>query len=103
MATARFDSKGKSKRTAIAALYAIAGAIVAAGLGFAAYCIAFHVNYTVFSMEIPGYVFAAFVVFLGVRYLGAVRKLSRSLPGGQQFSWSNFRGSKANKNGGLRI
>ncbi len=98
MATARFDPKDNGKRAALAALYFIAALIVVLGLGFAAYSVIFHVNYTVFGSEIPGFVFAAFVAFLGVRYFLSVRKMSKSLPDSQRFCWSNFKiGSRTKK------
>lgn len=98
MATARFDPKDNGKRAAVTALFAIAALIVLLGLGFGVYSFVFHVNYTVFGMEIPGFVFAAFVAFLGVRYVRSVLKMKKTLAGSAKFNWSNFKfGSRTKK------
>ncbi len=98
MATARFDPRDNGKKSAITVLYAISVLIVVLGLAFAAYSVVFHVNYAVFGMEIPGYVFAAFVVFLGIRYTRSVTRMSKSLSGVRKFNWGNFKsGSKTKK------
>lgn len=94
MATMRCEPMGTGKRAAVAALYAGAAAIVAAGLGFGVYAWLNRVVFTAMGMDIPGVVFAAFAVFLGVRYFLSVRKMSKRLrETPRAFSWNNFKPS----------
>lgn len=94
MATTRCEPMGAGKRAAVAALYAGAAAIVAAGLGFGVYAWLNRVVFTAMGMDIPGVVFAAFAVFLGIRYFLSVRKLSGRLrEASEGFRWQHFRPS----------
>lgn len=92
MATVQYKPTGSGKRRAVFTLFAASVLIMAAGLAFGVYSWVTHVIFTVFGAEIPGFVFAAFVVFLGVRYFKSVQKLSKKLAGtSQKFSWNNFK------------
>lgn len=95
MATARFEQKDTGRRIAVAALFAVSALIVALGLAFGVYSWVYHVDYSIMSTKIPGYVFAAVVVFLGVRYFLSVVKMRRRLKEADgTFNWNNFKPTK---------
>jgi hypothetical protein len=96
MAMQRFETKDNGKRIALAALFSVSALIVALGLAFGVYSWVYHVNYAIMSLQVPGYVFAAVIVFLGVRYFLSVIKMRRRLmETSSGFKWGNFRPEKS--------
>lgn len=93
MSTVKLHSnEAKGKTAAIAALFAISGAVILSGLLMSIYSIANNVNFTIFGGQINGAVFGAVAIFLGVRYLLSVRRLNKNIgAAGIHFSWANFK------------
>jgi hypothetical protein len=85
----------RKKVVAISLLLLTAIAISLFGAFITAYSLLKNINYTVFQNEIPGAVFGAVIIFLGVRYYISVLKLkSEVYKATSKFSWNNFRKSK---------
>jgi hypothetical protein len=98
MAIVRSEQMNSGKKAAVAALFAVSSLIVLAGLAFGVYAWVYHVSYSIFSTDVPGVVFAAVVVFLGVRYFLSVIKMNKTLKGTKAaFSWNNFKPAKSVK------
>lgn len=74
----------------IIGLMLMASMIIGLGSWFFVYSILNNVVFSVMSSEIPGAIFAAVVIFLGVRYLIATINLIKRVQG-KDFSWHNFR------------
>lgn len=92
MATVQFEQKSSSRRIAIIALFAVSILIILLGLAFGVYSYMNNVSYTVLNADIPGFVFAAIVVFLGVRYFISVLKMNKRLKNTKDhFNWNNFK------------
>lgn len=98
MATTQYEMKKKSggKLAAVIALFAGSCIITLLGVGFAVYSILNGVSFKVFNADIPGFVLAAVVIFLGVRYFLASMKMSKKIDG-KEFSWSNFKKQRKSK------
>jgi hypothetical protein len=75
---------------AVIALMAISSAITLLGAAFGVYAVLNNISFSVMSAKIPGVVFAAVVIFLGVRYFIASLRLKEKIRG-MKFSWSNFK------------
>lgn len=81
-----------SKLAAFWSLTIFAVAITLSGAVFSVYSILNNVSFKVMSSSVPGFVFGVVVVFLGVRYILSMRKLSKELfKATSVFSWSNFK------------
>jgi hypothetical protein len=89
---AHYKEKKKGSLFAVAALMLMAIVITGLGLAFGIYAVINNVNFTVMRAQIPGVVFAAVVLFLGVRYLISTIKLAGKIKD-QRFTWKNFRKS----------
>lgn len=78
-----------------AVLMTIDTTLVASGIGFAVYSIITGSSFTIMGNSIPGFIFAAVAVFLGIRYMKALFRLNRAIAGsGMKFSWNNFKLSR---------
>lgn len=65
--------------------------IVLSGVAFSIYSIIYKTSFQVLNADIPGYIFGAVAVFLGVRYIKAVIAFYKSIKNtGSVFSWRNF-------------
>lgn len=82
----------KKKRMAIGTLFVVSAAITLSGLAFCVYSTLNNVEFTVFTSKMPGAVFGAVIMFLGLRYFLAVNKLKKEVyKTTSRFSWSNFK------------
>ncbi|HPE16415.1 MAG TPA: hypothetical protein PK597_05615 [Oscillospiraceae bacterium] len=82
----------KGKIIAISALFLVSAVIVALGAAFSIYCVCNGVEFYVLTSRVPGVVFGLAVMFLGVRYILAVRRLKKEVyKPTSEFSWRNFR------------
>lgn len=88
--TAHYKGKSNAGMAAVVALISISSAITLLGAAFGVYSVINNVAFSVMSTQIPGVVFAAIVVFLGVRYFLASLRLKGKIRG-MKFSWKNFR------------
>lgn len=85
----------KEKTMAVAILYAGALLIIAAGAAFCAASQIYGFSFSILNSRIPGILFGAVIVFLGIRYFLSVHKLKAEIFGTDAgFSWSNFKGGK---------
>ncbi len=84
------------KLAAVIALFAGSTIITMLGAGFAVYSILNGVSFKVLNADIPGFIFAAVVIFLGVRFFLSTMKMSKKLEG-KEFSWSNFKKQSKSK------
>lgn len=81
----------RSKVIAVAALYSLTVIIILLGLSFSIYSIANNVSLSVLNSKVPGAVFGAVIIFLGVRYYLSVGRLKDEIfKTSSTFSWSNF-------------
>lgn len=72
-------------------LGAISVMIILSGVAFGIYSIIYKTSFRVLNADIPGYIFGAVAVFLGVRYIKAVIAFYKSIKNtGSVFSWRNF-------------
>ena len=89
---------GREKIIPIITLYIISGVIILIGTAFGVFSLINNITLPVLSSQIPGAVFGAVMVFLGIRYLLSVRKLSAEVcKSTSTFSWSNFRKAKKSR------
>jgi len=87
---------GKEKVIPILTLLIVSISIILLGTAFSVYSLLNGITIPVMSNQIPGAVFGAVVVFLGIRYLISVRKLKAEVyKQTSTFSWSNFKKEKA--------
>lgn len=88
----------RAKVVWIAVLYAVSVAIILFGAAFCVYSAVNGTRFAVLRSSVPGYVFGAVLLFLGVRYLFSVVRLKRRVyEQAAHFSWSNFRPSRGGK------
>lgn len=88
----------RSKVVWIAVLYAVSIAIILFGAAFCVCSVVSGIRFTVLQSSVPGYVFGAVVLFLGIRYLFSVVRLRRRVyEQAAHFSWSNFCPSRDGK------
>lgn len=89
---------GKEKLIAIWTLYVASMAIMLIGAFFGVLSAINNISIPVLSSQIPGVVFGAVILFLGVRYFLSVRRLKAEVyKSTSSFSWSNFRKVKKAK------
>lgn len=85
----------REKMISIVTLYIVSILIILAGTFFGVYSLLNNVNIPVMSSQIPGAVFGAVVLFLGIRYLLSVNKLRAEVfKSTSTFSWHNFKKEK---------
>ncbi len=86
------------KILAINALLIASVAIVLTGVALIVYSFVYGMTFPVLSSNVHGSIFGLVIVFLGVRYLLGVLKLKAEVyKTTAQFSWSNFKRTKAQK------
>jgi hypothetical protein len=78
---------------AIIPLAALASAIALLGAAFAVYAFVNGVTFRVLNADLPGFLFGAVAVFMGVRYFISSIKMAEKIKG-KTFSWRNFGGTK---------
>ncbi len=84
-----------SKKTVVALLFVTAGAVSVSGAFFCIYSLACGISFPVFGVQMPGALFGAAVLYLGIRYLIMVFRLKQEVyKPASRFSWDNFRGKK---------
>lgn len=89
---------GKEKILPIITLYIVSIAIILIGTAFSVYSLVNGITLPVLSNQIPGAVFGAVIIFLGIRYLISVRRLQTEVyKSTSSFSWSNFKKEKKAK------
>ena len=89
---------GKEKIVPIITLYVVSCVIVLIGASFGIFSFINDISLPVMNTQIPGAVFGAVMVFLGIRYLYSVSKLKAEVfKSTSIFSWSNFRKAKKSK------
>lgn len=84
----------KGKTALIAILYALSVLIMLLGAGFCVYSMITGAQMQVMSSTVPGFVFGAVILFLGIRYFLSLSRLREELQKSPGFSWSNFRKEK---------
>ena len=80
-------------KAAIIPLAAVSCAIILLGAAFAVYSLVSGTNFRVLGADIPGALFAAVAVYLGIRYLISTMGMAKKIHG-KNFSWKNFGGTK---------
>jgi len=89
---------GKEKLLPIVTLYVVSGVIILIGAAFSVFSIVNDISLPVLTSQIPGAVFGAVMMFLGIRYLLSVRKLKAEVfKSTSSFSWSNFKKVRKSK------
>ncbi len=89
---------GKEKVIPIITLFIVSIVIILLGTAFSVYSLVNGITIPVLSNQIPGAVFGAVIVFLGIRYLISVRRLKAEVyKQTSTFSWSNFKKEKKAK------
>ncbi|HEY5585732.1 MAG TPA: hypothetical protein VIK78_14750 [Ruminiclostridium sp.] len=87
-----------TKKMSIMVLSIIAIFICLSGVIFGVYCWVNNITFKVLNTNVPGIIFAALVIYLGVRYFLSVSKLKKELyKESSTFSWGNFRKQKVAK------
>ncbi len=82
----------RKKVVAVGSLFVVSVAITLVGLAFCVYSTLNKVEFMVLTSKVPGAVFGAVIMFLGVRYLLAVQKLKTEVyKTTSRFSWGNFK------------
>ena len=82
----------RKKAIAVGSLFVISAAITLLGLAFCVYSALNKVEFMVLTSKVPGTVFGAVIMFLGVRYFMAVQKLKTEVyKTTSRFSWGNFK------------
>jgi len=90
------DSK---KKTIIAILFTVAGAICVSGMFFSIYSYVNNISFLVINTRVPGLIVGVAVLYLGVRYFISLIKLKNELyKPTSRFSWNNFKKNKKAKN-----
>jgi hypothetical protein len=79
-------------KAAIIPLGVISCVIILLGAGFTVYAFLNNVTFHVLSADIPGFIFSAVVVYLGIRYFLSTVKMAKNIKG-KSFSWKNFGGT----------
>lgn len=83
------------KRCAVILLMTVAVIITVLGAIFGVYTLINNVTYKVLSTDVPGFIFGAVIVFLGVRYCLSTIKLYKKISQEHRpFSWANFKSKK---------
>lgn len=83
------------KVLAIGALGAVAAAIAALGLLYGIYGLLSGIAFPMLGTTVPGWLFGAIALFLGIRYLASVRRLWTAVRAPTaRFELRNFRSSK---------
>lgn len=93
-ANKNYETGGKDtgKVVVISLLLALSGSLIISGAFFCVYSIYTNTTFRVLNSNIPGVIFGAVVLYLGIRYFLSVFKLKKELyKSTAQFSWSNFR------------
>ena len=86
----------RSKTTSITFLFGMAALIFLSGAAFTLYSVLADVQFPMLGSEVHGAVLGAILMFLGIRYLLSVRKLSTEVyRSSSRFSWENFRSEKS--------
>lgn len=86
------NGKDKGKVVVVSLLLALSGSLIVSGAFFCVYSIYTNTTFRVLNSNIPGVIFGATVLYLGIRYFRSVLKLRKELyKSTAQFSWSNFR------------
>lgn len=81
----------KKKVVAITALMIASIAIILVGVALIGFGVMNGISYTVLNSQINAAVFGLLILFLGIRYFMAVRKLKTEVyKTSSKFSWSNF-------------
>jgi len=89
---------GTEKLLPIITLYIVSILIILIGTAFSIFSLINNVTLPVLSSQIPGVVFGAVMLFLGLRYLLSVNKLRREVfKSTTVFSWRNFKTEKKAK------
>ena len=89
---------GTEKLLPIITLYVVSIIIILIGTTFSIFSLVNNVTLPVLSSQIPGAVFGAIMIFLGLRYLLSVNKLRREVfKSTTVFSWRNFKREKKAK------
>jgi len=87
-----------TKRMSIIVLTIISIGICISGVIFGVYSWLNDISFKVLNANVPGIIFAALVIYLGVRYFLSVSKLKKELyKESSIFSWSNFKKEKKTK------
>ncbi len=83
---------GKEKIIPIITLYVISGGIILIGAAFSVFSLINNISLPVLTSQVPGAVFGAVMIFLGIRYLLSVKKLKDEVfKSASAFSWGNFK------------
>ena len=85
----------RRKIYSIMLLFMMSSVIIILGVTFGIYSLINDVGFTVLNSRIHGSVFGLVVMFLGIRYFLAIRKLKAEVYKAEsKFSWNNFRKEK---------
>lgn len=86
---------GKGKIMSVLFLFTMSVLIILSGVFFTIYSLCFGISFKVINTSVPGSIFGAAVLYLGIRYFISVLKLRREVyKSSSKFSWSNFKTGK---------
>jgi hypothetical protein len=81
-----------SKIVTVNILFVLSIAISLSGVFFGVYSFINNISFKVINTSVPGVIFGAVVLYLGIRYFLSVIKLRREVYGADaRFDWSNFK------------
>lgn len=81
-----------SKIVTVNILFFLSIAITLSGVFFGVYSFIHNITFRVINTNVPGVIFGAVVLYLGIRYFMNVLKLRKEVYGTDAgFSWSNFK------------
>ena len=88
----------KKKALIISILYASTIIIMFLGIYLGVFSIVHNISFRVLNASVPGVIFGALVLYLGMKYFFSVDKLKTEIyKDAAKFSWSNFRKEKTKK------
>lgn len=88
----------RQKKILVAVLWATSGAICLSGAFYCVYSAVLGITFPILNTQVPGFVFGAAVLYLGIRYIMMVSRLRKNLyQASSQFSWGNFKKKKRSR------
>ena len=92
LAKEKVKTADMSKIVTVNILFVLSIAITLSGVFFGIYSFINNINFKVINTSVPGVIFGAVVLYLGIRYFLNVFKLRKEVYGTDaRFDWSNFK------------
>ncbi len=86
------------KKVLVSVLSVVALAICASGVFFSVYSLIYNISFQVLNTQVPGVIFGAAVLYLGIRYFLSLMNLRKEVyKPTSRFSWSNFKKDSSKK------